>query len=228
MTDFTQTWITRLQRVTASTVVTIPFDSRDDDPHLSLDSGVLSIRGAAKTRGGCFILFGNGGLLATAMHIATDYSLAGGRSIALADPVAITSHTNDFHSELNFTKQIELLARIPPTLLLPCLVAASRRTFSTRCAPPAPPASMSSRSPASTPTTHCADLAISTSMCRHTSSGLCNSRTSRCERTWNFSADPQSVHRANCRRRCLPDNKGACFWEPCVAANGVPYQDSPA
>ncbi len=123
MTDFTQTWITRLQQVTASTVVTIPFDSEElTTSTLSLDSGVLSIRGAAKTRGGRFILFGNGGSLATAMHIATDYSLAGWPSIALADPVAITSHTNDFHSELNFTKQIELLR---PSSLTDIVVAMS-------------------------------------------------------------------------------------------------------
>ena len=64
-----------------------------------LDTGVLSIREVAQSRineGGRFILFGNGGALATASHIATDFSLAGWPSIALSDVVALTSHTNDF------------------------------------------------------------------------------------------------------------------------------------
>jgi D-sedoheptulose 7-phosphate isomerase len=58
-------------------------------------------------------LFGNGGSLAIASHIATDFSLAGWPSIALTDAVALTSHTNDFGPELNFTKQIELMRPSP-------------------------------------------------------------------------------------------------------------------
>ena len=91
-----------------------PRDTRcsDDDLRTNLDTGVLSIRRAAKLRineGGRFILFGNGGSLAIASHIATDFALAGWPSIALTDAVALTSHTNDFGPEANFTKQIELL-----------------------------------------------------------------------------------------------------------------------
>ncbi len=54
-------------------------------------------------------MIGNGGSLAIAMHIATDFALAGWPSIALCDPVAITSHTNDFGADANFSKQLELL-----------------------------------------------------------------------------------------------------------------------
>ena len=116
MIDFTQSWIARLQQVTASTLVTVPLNAETmESSALSLDSGILSIRGAAKlrikdsVRPGRFILFGNGGSLATAMHIATDFSLAGWPSIALTDAVALTSHTNDFGPEANFTKQLELM-----------------------------------------------------------------------------------------------------------------------
>ena len=111
MIDFTQAWIATLQRVTASTMVSHDPRALTFVP-ISLDSGVLSIRRAAKLRineGGRFILFGNGGSLATASHIATDFSLAGWPSIALTDAVALTSHTNDFGPDANFTKQIELL-----------------------------------------------------------------------------------------------------------------------
>ena len=111
MIDFTQAWIATLQRVTASTMVSHDPRALTFAP-INLDTGVLSIRGAAKLRikeGGRFILFGNGGSLAIASHIATDFALAGWPSIALTDAVALTSHTNDFGPEANFTKQIELL-----------------------------------------------------------------------------------------------------------------------
>lgn len=111
MTDFTQTWIARLHQVTASTIVTPDAKDVTFGP-ISLDSGVLSIRGAARLRvkdGGRFILFGNGGSLAIASHIATDYALTGWPAIALTDSVALTSHTNDFGPVANFTKQLELL-----------------------------------------------------------------------------------------------------------------------
>ena len=79
MIDFTQAWIATLQRVTASTLVTHDAATTTFAP-INLDTGVLSIRGAAKLRireGGRFILFGNGGSLAIASHIATDFALAG-------------------------------------------------------------------------------------------------------------------------------------------------------
>ena len=115
MIDFTQAWIATLQRVTASTLVT-------PDAATSLDSGVLSIREAAKRRikdgGGRFVLIGNGGSLATAAHIATDFALAGWPSIALVDAVAITSHANDFGLEASFTKQFELMRLGPNDIVV--------------------------------------------------------------------------------------------------------------
>ena len=108
MRDITLEWIETLRRVTAATIVT----DESFEP-ISLDMGVLKLRIAAKSRiaekFGRFILFGNGGSLAIAMHIATDFALAGWSSIALCDPVAITSHTNDFGAEANFSKQLELM-----------------------------------------------------------------------------------------------------------------------
>lgn len=64
MIDFTQAWIATLSRVIASTLVTLDAATTTDAP-ISLDRGVLSIREAVKARGGRFILFGNGGSLAT-------------------------------------------------------------------------------------------------------------------------------------------------------------------
>ena len=117
MIDFTRAWIATLQHATASTLVT--FNVEPD--LISLDSGVLSIREVAQSRikqgKGKIILVGNGGALATAAHIATDYSLAGWPSIALSGAVALTSHTNDYGLELNFTKQFELCAAIPTNLI---------------------------------------------------------------------------------------------------------------
>ncbi len=78
----------------------------------TLDEGVDQLRRDAnycvKSSGGRIILIGNGGSLAIAQHIATDFCLSGWPSIALCDPVAITSHTNDFGSNWNFSKQLEL------------------------------------------------------------------------------------------------------------------------
>jgi D-sedoheptulose 7-phosphate isomerase len=108
MVDFTLAWIETLHQVTAATIVT----DETCNP-ISLDGGVMKLRKKAihKTldRGGRFILFGNGGSLAIASHIATDFALAGWPSIALTDSVALTSHTNDFGADANFSKQIELL-----------------------------------------------------------------------------------------------------------------------
>ena len=108
MVDFTLAWIETLRRVTAATVVT----DGTCDP-ISLDGAVLRLRKEAQTRvtnkGGRFILFGNGGSLAIASHIATDFALAGWPSLALTDAVALTSHTNDFGADANFSKQLELV-----------------------------------------------------------------------------------------------------------------------
>jgi D-sedoheptulose 7-phosphate isomerase len=108
MANFTLEWISTLCRVTAATIVT----DMTCNP-ISLDGGVLTLRKEAHSRvihkGGRFILFGNGGSLAIASHIATDFALAGWPSIALTDAVALTSHTNDFGAEANFSKQLELL-----------------------------------------------------------------------------------------------------------------------
>lgn len=105
--NLTTRWIETLRHVTASTIVT----DKPGDP-VELDSAVLRLRRGAnyriRERLGRFILFGNGGSLAIASHIATDFALAGWPSIALADAVALTSHTNDFGAEANFSKQLEL------------------------------------------------------------------------------------------------------------------------
>jgi len=104
--DFTQAWIETLRRVTAGTLVT---GTERDPIIISLDQGVLKLTHRINERLGRVILFGNGGSLAIASHIATDFALAGWPSIALTDAVAITSHTNDFGPAANFTKQLELL-----------------------------------------------------------------------------------------------------------------------
>ena len=51
MIDFTQAWIATLQRVTASTLVTHGAATTTFAP-INLDTGVLSIRGAAKLASG--------------------------------------------------------------------------------------------------------------------------------------------------------------------------------
>ena len=120
MIDFTQAWIMRLQQVTASTMVSPDAGLLTFAP-ISLDSGVLKLRKAAQRRAadnGRIVLFGNGGSLAIAAHIATDFSLAGWPSIALTDAVALTSHTNDFGPEANFTKQIELMRPSPRDIFI--------------------------------------------------------------------------------------------------------------
>lgn len=64
------------------------------------------------------ILIGNGGSLAIASHLATDFSLAGWPALALTDSVAITSHTNDFGAESNIAKQLELLRITPDDVIV--------------------------------------------------------------------------------------------------------------
>lgn len=105
--DLTRAWLGTLNQVTLATIAT---DGAANP--CSLDEAVHRLRVSAKAcvgRDGRFILFGNGGSLAIASHIATDYMLCDWPSIALTDAVALTSHTNDFGPEANFTKQLELL-----------------------------------------------------------------------------------------------------------------------
>lgn len=116
MIDFTQVWIETLRRVTAATIVT---DYKCDP--LILNDGVFRLHQKITRRtegGGRVILIGNGGSLAIAMHIATDFALADWPSIALCDPVALTSHTNDFGPSANFSKQLELLRPAQDDLLI--------------------------------------------------------------------------------------------------------------
>ena len=111
MTDFTQEYLETLRRVSGATIVTGDARNVAFVP-LSLDEGVLRFRRVAAnrcSRGGRIILIGNGGSLAISMHLATDFGLTGWPAIALCDPVALTSHTNDFGPEANFSKQLELI-----------------------------------------------------------------------------------------------------------------------
>lgn len=71
----------------------------------SVDHGINCLR--AKMSGQTTYLIGNGGSLAIAAHLATDFNLAGLKSVALVDPIALTSHANDFGIESMFTKQLE-------------------------------------------------------------------------------------------------------------------------
>lgn len=94
------TWINTLADVTRRTIIT------DDRMGLSaLDEGLHRLR--AMMQGQTTYLIGNGGSLSAAMHFATDFNLAGLKSVALCDPAALTSHANDFGVEAMFTKQLE-------------------------------------------------------------------------------------------------------------------------
>ena len=53
------------------------------------------------------ILIGNGGSLATAMHIATDMVLKGIHAVALCDPVMLTSFANDYGFSHLFERAIK-------------------------------------------------------------------------------------------------------------------------
>lgn len=94
------TWIDSLHRVTRSTVITDNLSGL-----FSIDQGVGLLR--AKMGGRTTYLIGNGGSLAIAAHIATDFNLSGLKSVALIDPIALTSHANDFGVAAMFTKQLE-------------------------------------------------------------------------------------------------------------------------
>lgn len=96
-----KTWFSILASAASNAIVT---DA--DNNEVSIEEGIVRLRvvmrGAKMT-----YLIGNGGSLAIAMHLATDFNLTGWPSIALCDPVALTSHANDFGVEAMFTKQLE-------------------------------------------------------------------------------------------------------------------------
>lgn len=115
--NFTETWVSDLHTVTRATTA-----SDSDGVTMSLDKGVLALRRLAHTHindgGGQFMLAGNGGSLAIAAHIATDFCLCGWPSIAMTDAVTLTSHTNDFGAEANFSKQLELSRILEDDILI--------------------------------------------------------------------------------------------------------------
>ncbi len=84
---------------------------------LTLDEGVDRLRNLMR-RSRMTFMAGNGGSLAAAAHMATDFNLAGLRTTALTDVVAATSHANDFGVEAVFTKQLEWFAQANDTLIL--------------------------------------------------------------------------------------------------------------
>lgn len=111
-----QTYIDTLAAVTAKTVVTIG-DPQSKSAVLTLDQGVSQLREYMRRTRMNFIV-GNGGSLAAAAHMATDFNLAGLRTTALTDVVAATSHANDFGVEAIFTKQLEWFAKANDNLIL--------------------------------------------------------------------------------------------------------------
>lgn len=105
--NFTTEWVRTLSRVTLSAII-----SDASANVLTLDTGVIRLTNTIDYRvgrGGRVFLIGNGGSLAIASHIATDFALANWPAIALTDAVALTSHTNDFGADANFSKQLELM-----------------------------------------------------------------------------------------------------------------------
>jgi D-sedoheptulose 7-phosphate isomerase len=111
MTDPVHKYILTLADATLNTVVT------SGNNVLSLDQGVDRLREYMRRSRMTFIA-GNGGSLAAAAHMATDFNLAGLRTTALTDIVAATSHANDFGVEAIFTKQLEWLASPKDVLIL--------------------------------------------------------------------------------------------------------------
>lgn len=111
-----RTYVDTLAAVTASTVVT-GAGANGMSSILTLDQGVSLLRDYMR-RTRMNFLVGNGGSLAIAMHMATDFNLAGLRTMALNCPVAATSHANDFGVEAIFTKQLEWFAKANDNLIL--------------------------------------------------------------------------------------------------------------
>lgn len=99
-----QTWINTLADVTRRTVITADAANAMSSV-LTLDEGLMKLR--TMMQGQTTYLIGNGGSLTAAMHFATDFNLAGLKSVALCDPAALTSHANDFGVVAMFTKQLE-------------------------------------------------------------------------------------------------------------------------
>lgn len=118
MTDQVHSYIATLADATRHTVVTIgDGHSPDKSSLLTLDQGVALLRSYMRFARMNFLI-GNGGSLAIASHMATDFNLAGLRTMALNCPVAATSHANDFGVESIFTKQLEWYAQAEDTLIL--------------------------------------------------------------------------------------------------------------
>ncbi len=116
MTDPVHKYVLRLADATLNTVVT-EHGPNQLSTVWSLDQGVTILRNYMR-RTRMNFLIGNGGSLAIAAHMATDFNLAGLRTTALNCPVAATSHANDFGVEAIFTKQLEWFAKANDNLIL--------------------------------------------------------------------------------------------------------------
>jgi D-sedoheptulose 7-phosphate isomerase len=103
-------WLSRLDSLTRQTVVTDASVSASgifrESSLFTLDQGARQLIDTMR-RTRMTYMIGNGGSLAMAMHMATDFNLAGLRTTVLCDPVAATSHANDFGVESIFAQQIE-------------------------------------------------------------------------------------------------------------------------
>lgn len=113
--NLTAMWVNELHRATSDTFASHRLDRGADPVPLTLEQAIGAIFDMAhlhvESRGGRFILLGNGGSLAIASHIATDFNLIGWPAFALTDAVALTSHANDFGVETIFSKQLETFWR---------------------------------------------------------------------------------------------------------------------
>lgn len=114
-----QTYIDTLAGVTARTVVIYGggIIGGGKPGVLTLDQGVGIIRTAMRTTRMTFMA-GNGGSLAIAAHMATDFNLNGMPTTALTCPVAATSHANDFGVESIFVKQLGWFAKANDNLIV--------------------------------------------------------------------------------------------------------------
>lgn len=115
MTDPVHKYVLTLADATLNTVVTE--SGKDGSVVWSLDQGVMILRNYMRRTRMNFIV-GNGGSLAVAAHMATDFNLAGLCTTALTDVVAATSHANDFGVNSIFTKQLEWFAKANDNLIL--------------------------------------------------------------------------------------------------------------
>ena len=69
-------------------------------------------------RKNCFYTVGNGGSMANAMHLATDFNHLGFRAICLCNPCMLTAMANDYGVEEMFARQISNLGRAGDVLFL--------------------------------------------------------------------------------------------------------------